>query len=949
VATAGDVNGDGFSDVIVGADTFSNGENSEGRAFVYHGSAAGLATTPAWTAEPNQAFTHFGSVGTAGDVNGDGFSDVIVGALGYDNGQLDEGRAFVYLGSAAGLSTSVAWTAESDQASGQLGWTVGTAGDTNGDGFSDVVVGAVGYDNDQADEGRVYLYRGSAAGLSPTPAWTAESNQFLCGFGFAVGTAGDVNGDGYADVIVGADSYDNGQTNEGRAFIYLGSADGAPSAPLTVESNAGGFLLGVGAATAGDVNGDGFSDIIVGVGGYDNGQTDEGAAFVYLGSALPLATAAVWTTEGDVGGAEYGYAVATAGDVNGDGYSDVIVGAWRYASVGRAFVYHGSAAGLALTPAWSVQSDQISRFGAAVGTAGDVNGDGYSDVIVGAFIYSNGQTNEGRAFVYHGSPAGLATTPAWTAESDQADAEFGASVATAGDVNGDGFSDVIVGSHFYDNDQSTEGRAYVYHGSATGLSTTAAWIAEGNQASAFFGFPVATAGDVNGDGFSDVIVGAYRFDNGQTDEGRAYVYHGSAAGLATIPAWTVESNQVDSRFGHAVATAGDVNGDGYSDVMVGSEFYANGESTEGRAFVYHGSASGLSTTAAWTAEPNQAGAHFGVSVATLGDVNGDGFSDVIVGAEDFDNGQTSEGGAFAYLGSAAGLSTSPSWTAESNLASAQMGHSVASAGDVNGDGFADAIVGSHTYNLLQGTPGRAFVYYGNGGPGRLTLPRQQRTNGSTPVVLLGRSDSPTQFRIRAHLLSIYGRTRLRLEHEVKPLGTPFNGLGTVTGGFADIGNDGVVEIDQLVSALSPNTLYHWRVRAKYDPVKTPFQRSGPWVHIPAKGWNESYLRTGEATTGIEVAAAAPASLLIEAPRPNPVRTTAAFGYTLPEKARVELAIYDATGRARSVLADAVQSAGRHVVSWDGRDARGARLPAGVYFVRLSFGQRVETQKFVLAR
>src|SRR4029434_9610682 len=144
--------------------------------------------------------------------------------------------------------------------------------------------------------------------------------------------------------------------------------------------------------------------------------------------------------------------------------------------------------------------------GASVGTAGDVNGDGYDDVIVGANGYDNGQTNEGRAYVYLGSAAGLSTTPAWTAESDQAGAELGISVATAGDVNGDGFSDVMVGASAYDNGQLDEGRAYAYLGSAAGLSTAAAWTAESDQVSANFGLTVATAGDVNGDGFSDVIV-----------------------------------------------------------------------------------------------------------------------------------------------------------------------------------------------------------------------------------------------------------------------------------------------------------------------------------------------------------------------------------------------------------------------------------------------------------
>ena len=127
----------------------------------------------------------------------------------------------------------------------------------------------------------------------------------------------------------------------------------------------------------------------------------------------------------------------------------------------------------------------------------------------------------------------LMTSPSWTAESDQANAWFGQSVATAGDVNGDGYSDVIVGAYLYDNGEVDEGRALVYLGSASGLATSPAWTAESNQANAELGSSVAAAGDVNGDGYGDVIVGAYRYDNGETDEGRAFVYLGSASGLAT--------------------------------------------------------------------------------------------------------------------------------------------------------------------------------------------------------------------------------------------------------------------------------------------------------------------------------------------------------------------------------------------------------------------------------
>ena len=190
---------------------------------------------------------------------------------------------------------------------------------------------------------------------------------------------------------------------------------------------------------------------------------------------------------------------------------------------------------LVTSPSWTAESDQAGAFfGISVGTAGDVNGDGYSDVIVGAPLYDNGESDEGRAFVYHGSPAGLSAAAGWTAESDQASAQFGVSAGTAGDVNGDGYSDVIVGAHWYDNGEFREGRAFVHHGSPTGLSATAGWTAEGDQPDAQFGSSVGATGDVNGDGYSDVIVGAHGYDNGELHEGWAFVYHGEAPAIADL-------------------------------------------------------------------------------------------------------------------------------------------------------------------------------------------------------------------------------------------------------------------------------------------------------------------------------------------------------------------------------------------------------------------------------
>jgi hypothetical protein len=742
VGTAGDVNGDGYDDVIVGASKYDNGQTDEGRVFVYHGSASGLSPTISWQAEINQAGALFGgTVGTAGDVNADGYDDIIVGALLYDNGQTDEGSAFVWYGGDGGLGangtrTNADWRAESNQTGASFN-AVATAGDVNDDGYADIIIGASKYNNGQNDEGRVFVWYGGGSGLGNNGApgnadWRAESNQAGANFGQAVGTAGDVNGDGFADIIVGADRYDNGQSNEGRVFVWYGGAsglgdNGAPgNADWKAESNQGEARFGISAGTAGDVNEDGYDDIIVGAYFYDKGQSNEGLAFVWHGSSSGLGNNgapgnADWTTESNQAAANLGWAVGATGDVNSDGYADVIVGAPGYdngqANEGRAFVYHGSASGLSLTADWTAESDQASAsFGIAIGALGDVNGDSYSDVIIGASGYSNGQAAEGRAFVYHGSPSGPSPAADWTAESDQTQAFFNRA-ATAGDVNGDGYADVIIGAYGYDNGQADEGRAFVYHGSASGLSLTADWTAESDQESAFFGIAIGTAGDVNGDDYADVIIGAPGYDNGQMEEGRAFVYYGSATGLSPVANWTSEGEQANAGFGSPVGTAGDVNGDGYADIIIGASGYDNDQTDEGRAFVWYGSNSGLGVNANWTAESNQAEAFFGSSASTAGDVNGDGYADIIVGARLYDNGQINEGGVFVYHGSAAGLSLTANWTAESDQADAagttDFGSSAATAGDVNGDGYADVIVGAVGYDNGQVDEGQAFVYHGS--------------------------------------------------------------------------------------------------------------------------------------------------------------------------------------------------------------------------------------------
>jgi hypothetical protein len=576
-------------------------------------------------------------------------------------------------------------------------------------------------------------------------------------------------------------------------------------------------------ATAGDVNGDGYSDVVVGA--YGN-TSSTGKAYLYLGGASGLSVSPSWTTTGEAVGDGFGISVATAGDVNGDGYSDVIIGAHGNAdNAGKAYLYLGGPSGLSTTYSWTAAGEAASdNFGYSVATAGDVSGDGYSDVIVGA--YGNAG-NMGKAYLYLGGPSGLSTASSWTAAGEAALDDFGYSVATAGDVNGDGYSDVIIGAH---GNADNAGKAYLYLGGPSGLSTASSWTTVGEASGDDFGYSVATAGDVNGDGYSDVIVGA-PYNSGNT--GKAYLYLGGPSGLSTASSWTTVGEASGDDFGGSAATAGDVNGDGYSDVIVGAPYNSG---NTGKAYLYLGGPSGLSTASSWTTVGEASGDGFGGSVATAGDVNGDGYLDVIVGAY----GNTSNTGkAYLYLGEPSGLSGASSWTAAGEAADDNLGNSVSTAGDVNGDGYSDVIVGAYGNNS---NAGKAYMYFGGGGPGVPLKPQQLRADLTAPIAPLGLA-LEQQFRIALLLRTPYGRGNVQLQWQAVPLWASFApALNPIQsdGTWLSSGTAGANQ-KELVTLPDPPGPCKWRVRLGYHPATTPFQSFSRWLTSAANGLQETDL------------------------------------------------------------------------------------------------------------
>ena len=427
----------------------------------------GQNPAPAWTYTGIQPGTHLGHcVASAGDVNADGFDDLLVGGPHFDNGQTDEGAAYLFLGSSAGLRHSPAWTQEGGQFGAGFGSSVAPAGDVNADGFADVLIGAPGIDGDHEDEGGAFLYLGTSAGLSSTPVRTWHGGQAAARFGAAVGGVGDVNADGFDDVLIGATGFDAGEMDEGAAFLFLGGPAGPPAtAAWSVEGNQAGASLGASVAALGDLNGDGFGDVAVGVPLFDGGQVDEGQVRVFAGSSSGLGGNPLQSYEQNVSGSRFGTSVSGAQNLSGDGARRVLFGApiYQYTHIEEGGTFMATLGQLPFFLDFGRQD--FAHRGISIACAGDVNGDGLEDVVIGADRYDQGEEDEGLVTVHFGHPSFVVDrTAAWTVDVDQAFCGFGSSVASAGDVNGDGFDDIVAGAPLYDQGVGDEGRAFVYLG-----------------------------------------------------------------------------------------------------------------------------------------------------------------------------------------------------------------------------------------------------------------------------------------------------------------------------------------------------------------------------------------------------------------------------------------------------------------------------------------------------
>ena len=815
---AGDVNGDGFDDIIVGAPFNDDGANDAGAAYVIFGRSSqagtfggGIFTLDLATLSASDGFVILGaaaddytgwSVSQAGDFNGDGYADLLIGAIGGGDGGALAGATYVLFGSGSGFGTNVdgrqvvdladltpsqGFVIQGDTSGDELGYNVASAGDINGDGFDDLIVGAPAGNDGAPDAGEAYVIYGGANGVTTTGQVVAGT----AGDDVLIGAAGDdvLTGNGGADVFrggAGNDRFVVGDLN----FEDIDGGNGTDTLALVADGSQINLYLPVDAGKLESIE-------VIDIGNDGNSVTLDRLSIFNTSDAHENGTTILTVTGGPAGRVEFSETgwIADGTFVDGADTYNVYTNGAAEVRVLDGIVVNGLSiseidlTNLSASEGFVIQGDgPFDHAGLSVSGVGDINGDGFDDMIVGAYSGDDGGQDAGEAYVVFGTASGFGTdvsgrqvidltnlsaSQGFIIQGDAPGDVAGRAVSGAGDINGDGIEDLMVGATQGDDGGDNAGEVYVVFGSTTGfgtdvsgrqvidlttLSASEGFIIQGDSEMDYAGVNMAAAGDINGDGYDDLIVGAPHGNDGGADAGEAYVLFGSASGfgsdvsgrqvvdltnLSASEGFVIQGDTAGDFAGHAVSGAGDINGDGIEDLMVGAFTGADGGTEAGETYIIYGTTSGfgtdvsgrqvidltnLSASEGFIIQGDSTADRSGWLISRAGDVNGDGYDDMIVGAYGDDDGGLNSGNAFVVFGTAAGfgtdvsgrqvldlttLSPSEGFIIQGDVGSDYAGFSVSDAGDFNGDGYADMLVGAYGNDATGNQAGATYLVYGS--------------------------------------------------------------------------------------------------------------------------------------------------------------------------------------------------------------------------------------------
>ncbi|NEP09402.1 MAG: hypothetical protein F6K14_04020 [Symploca sp. SIO2C1] len=472
----------------------------------------------------------------------------------------------------------------------RLGRSVSSAGDINGDGIDDLIISAPRAGDNGSYSGSSYVVFGSTDGfnsifdlssLDGSNGFRLDGQSAYDQSGSFVSSAGDINGDGIDDLIIGTSSAESNGSYSGSSYVVFGSTDSFNSSlDLSSLDGNNGFRLDSPVpddnffrrpvSGAGDINGDGIDDLIIGTSDAGNNYSYSGSSYVVFGSTEGFNSTFDFSSldgsngfrlDGEAAYDLSGWSVSSAGDINGDGIDDLIIGAPSADNKGiysgSSYVVFGSTEGFNST--FNLSSldgtngfridgeDEYGYSSFSLSSAGDINGDGIDDLIIGATDAGDNSNFAGLSHVVFGSTEGFNSTFELSSLdgsngfriNGEAPYDYsGWSVSGAGDINGDGIDDLIIGAFNAENTGDSSGSSYVVFGTTDGFNSTFelssldgnnGFRIDGEAAYDNSGFAVSGAGDINGDGIDDLIIGAFNTSNNGTDSGSSYVVFGRAS------------------------------------------------------------------------------------------------------------------------------------------------------------------------------------------------------------------------------------------------------------------------------------------------------------------------------------------------------------------------------------------------------------------------------------